>query len=417
MEIRLAGILAMMIAVLCAGCGAPPRTAAAHFAAHLADVAVAGWQPVDLAEAVARLAERDDWEDHGRPLHLPRHPAQKYLDGMVVVLDPGHGGKADVAGYKRGPTGVREAEMNLRVAKLLRALLEDAGVTVTLTREGEISEAADDRLRDTHRRRAAIANRHARPDGGVGADLFISLHHNAVGKPTTNWPSVWFHGQVDGSETSLDAARYVGHRLGAELRCAEVGKTSILMSDQQMYRTGFAVLRHAEVPAFLIESSFFTHPQEEQRLRDAAYNLREAWAIYLGLVEYAYGGRPTQSLPVVTREGDELVVTSTLSEGLPGWWGSDRPRTLSSTVNAFLDGERMEVSFDRDSGTLTARTAWPKGDRATYLRIHHANMFKHHNWPQRYRLQLGDDGGHHVIPTHTRRAGDRERPEAEERRG
>jgi len=379
---------------------------ATHFAAHLADVTAHGWQPAPLEAAIARLAERDDWEDHGRPLDLPRHPAQKYLDGMVVVLDPGHGGKADVEGYKRGPTGVREAEMNLRIAKLLRALLEDAGVTVTLTREDETSEAADDRRRDTHRRRAEIANRHPRPDGGVGADLFISLHHNAVGNPTTNWPSVWFHGEVDWSETSLDPARYVGHRLGAELRCAEVGKTGILMSDQQMYGSGFAVLRHAEVPAFLIEASFFTHPEEEQRLRDAAYNLREAWAIYLGLVEYAYGGRPTQTTPQVTRDGDELVVTTTLSEGQPGWWGSDRQRTLSSTISAFFDGERMAVSFEPQSKLLTARAPWPTDGGESHLRIHHANFYKHHNWPQRYAVELGAQGATRVLPMHTRRAGE-----------
>ena len=129
-------------------------------ASNLRDVTVDGWEPADLEQAMSLLDTRDEqlWEDHGRPLRVPRHPAEKYLKGWVIVLDPGHGGKADVEGYKRGPTGVREAEMNLRVAKLLRRLLEDAGVEVLLTREGETSAAADDRLKDTHKRRAEIAN-------------------------------------------------------------------------------------------------------------------------------------------------------------------------------------------------------------------------------------------------------------------
>ena len=158
---------------------------------------------------------------------------------------------------------------------------------------------------------------------------------------------MWFHGTPDDSEVGLDAAKYVGHRLGAELRLAEVGKTSVLMSDKQMYRSGFAVLRHAEVPAFLVEASFFTEPREEQRLRDAAYNLREAYAIYLGLVEYAYGGRPTQSTPRLTRDGAELVLQTTLDEGLPDWWGHDKPRILRSSVAVFVDGTRVPCASTR----------------------------------------------------------------------
>lgn len=355
------------------------------------------------------LDERDAhrWQDHSRPRRVPRHPAEKYLAGWVIVLDPGHGGKADVAGYKRGPTGVREAEMNLRVAKLLRRLLEDAGAQVLLTREGETSAAADDRLKDTHKRRAEVANRAPRPDGGVGADLFLSLHHNAASKPSANYPSVWFHGEADWSEVALDAALAVGHRIGAELRNVGTGRTSVLMSDQQMYKRGFAVLRHARVPAFLVESSFFTHPDEEQRLRDGLYNLREAYAIYLGLVEYAYGGRPTQSTPnVKVREG-RIEIATVLSDGLPAWWGSKRQRSLSSTMTVTCDGTRLEVSYDPATKQLKASGDGLSRSAAGHvLSIHHANLYKHHNWPQRYRIRIAPDGRVQVTPWHARHAGE-----------
>lgn len=385
-----AGSLLPFAALLPAGCSSAPHVpAAAARTVHLADVAAPDWTPRELDEVSAWLDERDEWQDHGRPLAVPRHPAEKYLAGFCIVLDPGHGGKADVPGYKRGPTGVREAEMNLRVARLLRKLLTDAGAFVVLTRDGETSAAADDRLPDTLARRADIANNLARPNGGTGADLFISLHHNAIDKPDVNYPTVWFHGEVDDAEPSLDPARYVGHRLNAELRCAGVGKTGVLMNDRQMHRTGFGVLRAARVPAFLTEASFFTHPEEEQRLRDAAYNLREAQAIYLGLVEYAYGGRPTQSPPEVRREGDELVLTTRLDEGLPNWWGSDRPRILTSTIAVWVQGERVPATFEPRSKVLTARLPLPAGGLGTCeVSIHHANLYKHHNWPQRYTVTL-----------------------------
>lgn len=415
---RLAGAALAAGLPLLSGCAAPPPeplpspaarpepTPPLHPAIHLADVTARDWQPADLATAMALLDDREPWEDHGRPLTLARHPAEKHLAGKVVVLDPGHGGKADVAGYKRGPTGVREAEMNLRVAKLLRRLLEDAGATVLLTREGETSAAADDRLPDTHARRAAIANEAQRPDGGVGADLFLSLHHNAAGSPEANYPSVWFHGEVDWSEPSLDAALAIGERLGAELRCSQVGKTGILMSDQQMYRKGFAVLRHARVPAVLLESSFFTDPAEEQRLRDAVYNLREAYAVYLGLVEYFQGGRPTQTTPELARDVDALVITTTLDDGLPAWWGSDRQRILSSTIAVYVDGKRVPAEYDPATKRLTARVEVSADGSVAMLRVHHANLYKHHNWPQRYRVSVGADGEMAATPWHNRHAGE-----------
>ncbi len=401
-----------LAALAFAGCAHDPApqpadTPPPHAAAHLADVTIPGWSPADLDTALAYLDDRGAWEDHGRVLDVPRHPAEKYLAGWVIVLDPGHGGMAHVAGYKRGPTGVREAEMNLRVAFLLRKLLTDAGAHVVLTREGETSEAANDTLDDTHLRRANIANFAERPDGGVGADLFISLHHNASSRGEANYPSVWFHGEADWSEPSLDVARYVGHRLGAEMRLNEVGLTSVLMSDQQMYGSGFAVLRHAQVPAILTESSFFTEPQEEQRLRDAVYNLREAYAIYLGLVEYAYGGRPTQSVPRVVEQLGRLTISTTLDDGLPEWWGHDRQRILSSTISVYVDGERVEAEYDPSNKQLTSTISYQVGsDTPLELSIHHANLYKHHNWPQRYTVTWDEAGQPTVEPTRQPYAGE-----------
>ncbi|MEM6750559.1 MAG: N-acetylmuramoyl-L-alanine amidase [Planctomycetota bacterium] len=362
--------------------------------------------PTTYDQAVALIDERAEWIHHQRPLDIPRHPAEKYLDGWVIVLDPGHGGRADVRGYKRGPTGVREAEMNLRVAYLLARLLRDAGATVELTRTGETSERANDNNKATHKLRADLANTLERPDGGTGADLFISIHHNAASRPTANYSSVWFHGASGGAEPDLDVAKYVAHRLGAHLR-TDVGLTAPLHSDRQMYASGFAVLRLAQVPAILLESSFFSHPEEEQRLRDAGYNLREAYAVYEGLCEYAYGGRPTQSPPEAidaSSRGDAdpeslggTRLQTVLDDGLPkGWWGNDRLRTLPSTISVFVDGERIASDFDPETSALEF-TLPDSAETEVVVAIHHANEYKHHNFPQRYAVTL-DEGAVAIQP-------------------
>jgi N-acetylmuramoyl-L-alanine amidase len=367
-------------------------------------------QPAPLEEAFDLLEQRADWKSWPQA-EFPRHPAERFLKGWTIVLDPGHGGDAHQPGYKRGPTGVREADINWRVGVLLERLLLEAGVNVIMTRTGDM----DVSLRD----RAEIANNSPRPDGGTGADLFISLHHNATGNPDTNYTSVWFHGEADWSEPDLDAARYIAHALFRYLR-TDTGLTSYLMSDQQMFPRGFGVLNQTRVPAILLESSFHSNPAEEQRLRDAIYNLREAYAIYVGLCEMAYGGRPTQSMPELAMEGERLSVRSQIDDGLPkGWWGANRNRTLTSSVQFFLDDEPLLTRFDAATRTATASLPLDRDELAAnggrhVLRVHHANFSKNHNWPQRYLLTFsrGDAPEARIQELGARRArADRELPE------
>ncbi len=346
--------------------------------------------PATLEAAVTLLDEREAWETHP-PLSLARHPAERYLKDWVIVLDPGHGGDAHIEGYKRGPTGAREAEMNWRVAVLLQRLLEDAGARVILTRDGDEDVSLADR--------AAVANTAPRPDGGTGADLFLSLHHDATtSDPKRNHTAVWYHGEVDWSESSLDVARYLSHHIARELR-TQAGRTSPLMSDQLMYQGGFGVLRDLKVPGVLIEASFYSNPAEEQRLVDARHNLREAYAIYIALCEYAYGGRPTQSTPTAEVNDDgSVTLTTVLDDGLPrDWWGSARNRIITSTIAARVGDEPLAIQYDPTTrqlviAGLTATRLRDAGEAGLVVSIHHANLFKHHNWPQRYRLVWDEDG-------------------------
>lgn len=368
-------------------------------------------EPKSLEDAMRLLDERPDWSEQPAMTTFPRHPAEKYLKDVTIVLDPGHGGTDGGAvdtrsGYKTGPGGVKEAHMNLRVGLLLRKLLMDAGANVVITRE------ADDSI--GLRERAEIANNAKRPDGGTGADLFISLHHNAFSeKPESNYTTVWYHGTVDQAEPDLDAARHVAHQIGDALH-TRWAKTSPLLSDQLMYDSGFGVLRACNVPCFLCESSFYTNPAEEQRLRDAEYNLREAYAIYRGLCQWAYEGRPTQSSPIITTQGSEIGVAIELNDGLPvEWWGHERNRIVTSTIGLTLDDQPIDFKFDAKAKLLTAALPPPSASSQPssnasqkILGIHHANMFKHHNWPQRYRLSFAvpESGGAPTIRVEVLRA-------------
>src|SRR4051812_34769757 len=191
-------------------------------------------QPVSVsmsvADAMKLIDAREDWTKRP-PINVPRHPAEKFLKDLTIVIDPGHGGEdggdtsTQPGGYKTWRGGEKEAHIKPCVALLLERLLKEAGCDVVMTRHGDDTIGL--------RARADVANNvKRRRDGGVGADLFVSIHHNA-GAKGSNYTSVWYHGSVDDNEPDLDVARYLALELGRAQR-TQVAKTSPIFSSQLM---------------------------------------------------------------------------------------------------------------------------------------------------------------------------------------
>jgi N-acetylmuramoyl-L-alanine amidase len=229
-----------------------------------------------------------DWTHLPDP-SFPIPPYAKFLQDVAIVVDPGHVGQSEKnrpSGWKRGPTGLREAEANLRVARYLRDFLETSGATVIMTREQDVPLDISDEedLAD----RAAIANK-------ARGDLLVSIHHNAADKPEPNYTAVFYHADGAGSPASLDAARNLLTGINDALRLEKHGDCG-LWSDLTMYPNGFGLLRRLEIPGVLCESSFHTNPDEERRLRDPVYNRREAYGMFLGLARWAQSGLPRVEL-------------------------------------------------------------------------------------------------------------------------
>ena len=296
----------------------------------------------------------------------PIPPYAKYLSGVKVCLDPGHGGDAHKRAYKRGPTGVREAEVNLRVAQYLRDLLSHVGAEVLLTREEDVVLSL--------RERAEMANE-------WGADVFVSCHHNAFSSPKVNRTSVWYHKEVDYRPSSLDLARYLLQGLYDALQLPQTTGVP-LKSDQLMFRSGFGVLRHARVTAALIESSFFTHPEEEQRLRDPDYNLLEAYGLFLGLARYAAAGLPRAKLAApgngVVQADTSAEIEFRLDDGLRSRksWGAERQMILTDSIAVRVGGKLVAHEFTNKGYRLTAQ--WPDDLPAGKhkVEVQFQNMFK-----------------------------------------
>ncbi|MCX7765418.1 MAG: N-acetylmuramoyl-L-alanine amidase, partial [Candidatus Sumerlaeia bacterium] len=184
--------------------------------------------------------------------------------------------------YRVGPTGEREEWINLRVALYLRDLLLARGAKVIMTRVADVAVPLETRAR------MAVEN---------NADVFVSIHHNATADRTVNFPIIYYHGNASENKASVQLGKCLARQFVIALFN---GNTPVsLVSDHTIFPTaGTAVLRHSYgIPGVIGEASFFSHPAEEQRLKDEKYNQKEAYA-YLKALEDFFSD-PT--LPILER--------------------------------------------------------------------------------------------------------------------
>ena len=150
---------------------------------------------------------------------------------MKVCLDPGHGTKE----MNQSPDGTYiEHKFALNMANRIRTHLIRCGVDVKLTREDSSTPSLTER--------ANIAN-------AYGADLFVSLHSNAVSggwDDKTRGLTVWTY-----------AAGGERHR-AANILIDEMAKAGVQMFGSKLYHSKFTVLAKSNMPAYLIEYAFHT---------------------------------------------------------------------------------------------------------------------------------------------------------------
>lgn len=171
---------------------------------------------------------------------IPQGSPSKPLGGLRVMIDAGHGGKDQSA---IGPSGISEAEINLVVAAHLGIRLREMGAEVRQLRTEDVYVDLDDRVD-----RALTWD----------PDLFISVHHNDVGKATSpmsdHGPKVYYH-----YPHSIPLAGSVAGEL-----------TRLLEPDGQprVLREVFRVNRNlSPYPSILVEGAFVCNPEDEFKLR------------------------------------------------------------------------------------------------------------------------------------------------------
>ncbi|MCZ7661629.1 MAG: N-acetylmuramoyl-L-alanine amidase [Thermoleophilia bacterium] len=181
------------------------------------------------------------------------------IEGMKVVLDPGHGG-TDFGG--RGPGGLLEKDVNLDLARRLARLLREAGAEVVLSRDGDRALGLYERVR--------LAN-------SIRPDLHVCLHHESVPSRRARGAATFYF--ANGAYFAEAGKRLAGYVVKALVE--ELGRI-----DLHTHGRNFVCLREIQGLSLLVEPGYVSHPEEGATLADPAVVEAEARAILRGIECY-----------------------------------------------------------------------------------------------------------------------------------
>lgn len=231
----------------------------------------------------------------------PATQAPRAEKPLLVMIDPGHGGKDPGA---IGNEGTYEKHVVLHIAKRLQTLLDQQhGIHAVLTRQDDVFIPLYHRV--------SLAHQHE-------ADLFISIHADGFTNDQVSGASVFAlseHGAgsamaryLSQSENSVDVLydndfktddEYLKETLfdldqhetihrsmdfGSHL-AANIVKVHHMHSPHPE-QAGFAVLKSPRIPSVLVETSFITNKQEEKLLGEPVFQEKMARALAEGINSY-----------------------------------------------------------------------------------------------------------------------------------
>jgi len=179
----------------------------------------------------------------------------------LIVVDAGHGG-AD--GGAVGASGIKEAGINLSVARLVESGLREAGFEVVLTRAGPDAIGPDKRA-DMQKRREIM-----RQDGVAAV---VSIHMNKFGDTSIHGPMAFYmKGSAEGEALATSVITAVCEKIENPKRPANPGD--------------YFVLRESIAPAVIIECGFLSNPTDEAKLQELAHQKQLAAGIVAGVAAY-----------------------------------------------------------------------------------------------------------------------------------
>lgn len=179
------------------------------------------------------------------------------LDGITILLDPGHGGK-ELGSV--GPSGLPEKDVNLVVSKLLEQELTKRGAQVYLTRESDADVSLTERVELINKLQPTLA---------------FSIHYNALPDSgdainTKGIGTFWYHPQAH------DLAVFLHNYLTKNLNRPSYG----------VFWNNLALTRPHTAPTVLLELGFMINPEEFEWVINSNEQVKLAQVIADGITQW-----------------------------------------------------------------------------------------------------------------------------------
>ncbi|WP_418132792.1 N-acetylmuramoyl-L-alanine amidase [Aeromonas veronii] len=251
--------------------------------------------------------------------------------GVVIAIDPGHGGE-DPGSI--GPRRTYEKRVTLAVSQKLAALIDrEPGMRAVMTRRGDYFVDLN--------KRSEIARK-------AKADLLVSIHADSFHNSTPRGASVWVlstnranremgswlekqekQGELLGGvgkvlaesdpnpylaqtflDLSMDKSRAEGYDVSRQI-LRSMGKVARLHKKAPEHAS-LAVLKAPDIPSVLVETGFISNHAEEKLLATASYQDQLARAIFEGIRNY-YRAHPTKGAMLTGKGQASRPVATTRS--------------------------------------------------------------------------------------------------------
>lgn len=186
------------------------------------------------------------------------------LLGIVITIDPGHGGRDPGTMYN----SIKEKDLNLEISKVLEKELTKNGAIVYMIRTSDIDLSS---IYDSKKKRGDLYRRLLKIKENK-SNLYLSIHIN------------WYQNSTHKGAEVLYNSINKNNKILAETIMNEF-KTN-QKSKREIKKTNLYMYKNITIPGVLIETGYLSNPTERRLLQSESYQKELAKSITNGVKNY-----------------------------------------------------------------------------------------------------------------------------------
>lgn len=205
----------------------------------------------------------------------------------TIVLDPGHGGEdpGAISDY----SGIKEKDLNLKIAFKLKELLENHGYNIIMTRTEDILNY-EPGTTDIYQKRRQDLNQRKEIIDKDDVDIAVSIHFNKFPQTQYYGAQVFF---PPDSESSQRLANSIQNCL-KEI-ADPTNKRMAMVKEPPQGQSPIIILRDVKTTTVIVECGFLSNFNEEKNIRTDEYQDKVVEAIKAGIDNYFFKNHNTSA--------------------------------------------------------------------------------------------------------------------------